>query len=91
MRARASLIFATLGRGGIAFGTALLPADALACAVCLGWSDGGGLNGGFYWSALLLTALPFAVMGALGLWVDSALRRARRRDPGPVDPRAAEE
>jgi hypothetical protein len=59
-------------------GWALLPPDAQACSVCVGWSEGQGLNGGFYWSALLLTALPFAVIAAIGAW---AWRAHRVPDP----------
>lgn len=58
-------------------GVALLPADALACSVCVGWTDGQGLNGGFYWSALLLTLLPFAVVAAIGAWAGYSARRGR--------------
>ena len=52
----------------LAAGATFFPADAEACAVCIGWAEGQGL-GGFYWSALLLTALPFAVIAAIGAWV----------------------
>ena len=57
-------------------GLALLPPEAQACSVCLGWTEGQGLNGGFYWSALLLTLLPFAVVAVIGAWVRHALRRS---------------
>ena len=68
------------GRGAAALliaGWTLLPLEARACAVCLGWTDGQGLNGGFYWSALLLTALPFVVVGVIGAWVARAAQNAR--------------
>ena len=39
--------------------------------------EGRGLNGGFYWSALLLTALPFAIVAVIGAWVGYAAWRAR--------------
>lgn len=56
---------------------ALLPAGADACAVCVGWGgEGQGLTPGFYWSALVLTTLPFVAVGVAGLW----LRRLARRD-----------
>lgn len=63
---------------------------AWACAVCIGWSDGQGLNSGFYSSALLLTALPFAILAVIGAWVGYTVYRARprhardRAEPAPV-------
>jgi hypothetical protein len=63
---------------------ALLPAAADACGVCVGWGgEGRGLTAGFYWSALVLTALPFALVGAAGIW----LRRLTRRDLRASRPR----
>jgi len=69
-----------LGRRAAALliaGWALLPLEARACAVCLGWTEGQGLNGGFYWSALLLTALPFVVVAVIGAWLTRAARLSR--------------
>lgn len=53
----------------------LAPGGAHACAVCVGWADEPAVNVGFYWSALLLTALPFAVAVAIGAWMRAAARR----------------
>lgn len=70
------------GLGGVA---ALFPAPARACAVCVGWgSEGQGLNGGFYWSALLLTALPFAVVAVIGIWVFHTVRHGGARSAAPT-------
>jgi hypothetical protein len=71
-------------------GWALLPPDAQACSVCVGWSEGQGLNGGFYWSALLLTALPFVVVGVIGAWLTRAARLSRSgRSPATTGEAAA--
>ena len=81
MLSLASWISATLGWQARIFlmaGVALFPIEAWACSVCIGWTEGRGLNGGFYWSALLLTALPFAVIAAIGAW---AWREHRVPDP----------
>ena len=59
-------------------GVILFPVDALACSVCVGWTEGQGLHAGFYVSALLLTLLPFAVVAVVGAWVSYATWRARR-------------
>ena len=59
-------------------GAALLTRDAHGCAVCLGWTEGQVLTGGFYWSALLLTLLPFAVVAAIGTWIGLTLRRSSK-------------
>lgn len=64
---------------------AFLPAEAWACSVCVGWTEGQGLNGGFYWSALLLTLLPFTVVAVIGAWLGYAFRRVRSR-PATGDP-----
>lgn len=69
-------------------GWALLPPDAQACSVCVGWPEGQGLNGGFYWSALLLTALPFVVVGIIGAWLTRAARLSRSRRT-PATPKTA--
>lgn len=56
---------------------------AEACSVCIGpGSEERGLTAGFYWSALLLTALPFALAGLIGVW----LRRATGRLSPPSPP-----
>jgi hypothetical protein len=57
---------------------ALTPTGASACAVCVGGVGESG-TAGFYWSALLLTALPFAVIAAIGAWVSRAGDGPRRR------------
>ena len=60
----------------------LLPGLAEACSVCIGpGSEERGLTAGFYWSALLLTLLPFALAAALTLSIGGVVRRA---DPGPA-------
>lgn len=57
----------------------LLPAEALACATCVGapWQK---TDVGFYWSALFLMGVPFAVAGVIGGWLFYHSRRAR--EPG---------
>jgi hypothetical protein len=57
------------------------PSQGLACSVCIGWAQSQGVSG-FYWSALLLTALPFAVIGTIGAW---AWKRLRIDEPGGRD------
>jgi hypothetical protein len=82
MSRQTSIIPALLAAGG-----ALLPVKALACAVCVGWGDGQGLNAGFYWSALFLTALPFAVIAAVGAWVRRTAAGGHREPPSdPSNP-----
>lgn len=69
--------------GGLSAWSGLVPALAEACSVCIGpGSEARGLTAGFYWSALLLTALPFAVAGLIGVW----LRRATGRLSPPSPP-----
>jgi len=75
MRDRTS-IWSTL-LGALSIGVALVSANVEACSTCVGWPDGQGVNGGFYWSALLLTALPFAVLAVIGVWVSRAAWRRR--------------
>lgn len=70
-------------------GAMLLTRDVQACSVCIGWTEGQGLTGGFYWSALLLTALPFAVVAAIGAWLVRAARRPRQA-PATPEPVGAE-
>jgi hypothetical protein len=48
------------------------------------------MNGGFYWSALLLTALPFAIVAVIGAWVRYTLWRGPRRISEMAEPRAIE-
>jgi hypothetical protein len=55
----------------------LLPARALACAVCV---DGSKLDLGFVWSAVFLMAVPFVMAGVIGGWFYSAARRGSRYD-----------
>lgn len=62
--------------------SARVPGLAEACSVCIGpGSEDRGLSAGFYWSALLLTLVPFALAAALAVSIGGAVRRA---DPGPV-------
>jgi len=70
-----------LGRRAAALliaGWALLPLEARACAICIGWAGGGDADWGYYWSALLLTLLPFVVVALVGGWIRRALRREAR-------------
>ncbi len=61
----------------------LAPGLAEACSVCIGpGSEERGLTAGFYWSALLLTLLPFALAAALALSIGGVVRR--RADPRPA-------
>jgi len=60
-----------------------LPTAARACAVCIGWTGGTEADWGYYWSALLLTLLPFAVVAVIGIWIRHALRREARRRSEP--------
>ena len=74
-----------LGRRAVALliaGWTLVPLEARACAVCIGWMGGGDADWGYYWSALLLTLLPFAVVMVIGAWV----RHAFLRSPGRGSP-----
>jgi hypothetical protein len=71
------------GAGILATALALLATEASACPAC--WSAEQGLNGGFYWSALLLTLLPFAVVASIGLWIGFATRRVFRRPASPAE------
>ena len=61
----------------ILVGVVLFPANARACAVCVGWGEGQGLHAGFYWSALLLTTLPFALVAVIGAWLRSSVKRRK--------------
>jgi len=65
------------------------PVAAEACAVCIGGGrEGTGLNPGFYWSAVVLTVLPFVAVVVAGAWLRRHLSAAGRRSvPGSaVDP-----
>jgi len=66
----------------LAAGTALVPRSAPACSAC--WSLDQGLNAGFYWSYLLLTLLPFAVAGVIGVWVAHTLWRETRHQASGI-------
>jgi hypothetical protein len=55
-------------------GILLLPARALACAVCV---DGSKLDLGFLWSAVFLIAVPFVMAGLIGGWLYYASRNGR--------------
>jgi len=77
------------GRTGLAAGLALLPAAADACAVCVDWGrEWQGLNPGFYWSAVLLTALPFVLVAAAGVWLRRLVSTADRPPASVPPPRA---
>lgn len=55
-----------------------VPGLAEACSVCVGpGSEERGLGAGFYWSALLLTLLPFVLAAALAVSFSGIVRRAR--------------
>jgi hypothetical protein len=62
------------------------PVAAEACATCIGGGgEGAGLNPGFYWSAVVLTALPFVAMVVAGAWLHRQLSATgRHRVPGPT-------
>ena len=77
-----------LGRRAVAVviaGCALFPLEARACSVCIGWTGGADADWGYYWSALLLTLLPFAVVAVVAAWVRHAFLRSSRRD-APAQP-----
>jgi hypothetical protein len=77
------------GRIGLAAGLALLPAPADACAVCVDWGrEWQGLNPGFYWSAVLLTVLPFVLVAAAGVWLSRLVWTADRASASVPRPRA---
>lgn len=68
-------------------GLTFLPTDAWGCAVCIGWG-GSGADRGYFWSWLLLTTLPFALVAVIGAWIRRVLRRPpERRGPSeaPAD------
>src|SRR3990170_4866337 len=70
-----------LGRRAVAVliaGWTLHPLEARACAVCIGWMGGVNADWAYYWSALLLTLVPFAVVMVIGAWIRRALRREAR-------------
>jgi hypothetical protein len=67
----------------------MAPEHALACAGC--WDLAQGLGAGFYWSYLLLTSLPFAVIAAIGAWVRYIQRRPIRPSASPISNPAATE
>lgn len=73
--------------GGTLGALILLSREAWACAVCLGWGDGGP-NWGYYWSWVILTLLPFVVVGVIGAWIWHALRRSTQRGARAEPPRA---
>lgn len=74
-------------RGGMARAVAaaggalatMVPDPALACAICFSGAEDTLVA--FYTTALLLTLLPFALIGGIGFWF---YRRTKARDPGPV-------
>jgi heme exporter protein D len=77
-----------LGRRAAALliaGWTLHPLEARACAVCIGWMGGVDADWAYYWSALLLTLLPFAVVAVVAAWVRHAFLRSPRRD-APAQP-----
>jgi hypothetical protein len=59
---------------------ALGPVTAEACATCIGWGrENAGLNPGFYWSAAVLTLLPFVAIVVAGVWLHRHVSAAGRR------------
>lgn len=66
-----------------------LPEVAEACAACVGWGSDGRTDGAFLWSGLLLTLLPFLLLGLAGAWVARLLRGSARECGGPTGPEAA--
>jgi hypothetical protein len=66
----------------------LMPLEAWACAVCIASGDAGP-NWGYYWSWLLLTALPFVLVGAVGAVLGLSRRRGRRPPREAPAPRNA--
>ena len=79
------MILGMLGGRALAIliaGLAFLPLEAQACSVCIGWTGGADADWRYYWSALLLTLLPFAVVMVIGAWV----RHAFLRSPGRGSP-----
>lgn len=66
-------------RSAIAAACALaLRAEVLACPKCYGATGAGTLKG-FYWSAAILTALPFVVVATVAGWVAWTARRSGSR------------
>jgi hypothetical protein len=66
--ARTGRRFSAVGSAALAW---LVPAAALACAVCGTGPDVAGdpTARGFYWGILFLMALPFSVFGAVTGWL----------------------
>lgn len=62
----------------LTLGLVFFPTAARACAVCIGWIEDQGPNVGFYWSALLLTALPFALVAGIGVWLRRVTKAGSR-------------
>ena len=71
----------------------VVAADALGCPNCkdaVDTSDPEGLNlaRGYFYSILLMLAMPFTLAGSFGCYVWREMRRQRRAEEGS-DPRAA--
>ncbi|HXG53317.1 MAG TPA: hypothetical protein VNN77_18110 [candidate division Zixibacteria bacterium] len=61
------------------FGTlAALPAQALACAVCITGAGADGSGDAFNWSVLFLMSAPYLVVGSIAGWLLYRHRRAGR-------------
>ena len=85
MRSRAVLAVAVLA--------ALVAAEAFGCPNCkdaVDTSDPEGLNlaRGYFYSILLMLAMPFTLAGAFGCYVWREMRR-QQRAPGEGEPRPA--
>jgi len=79
---RRSIPIRAAALGALSAGVALVSTNAEACSVCVGWPGEQGANVGYYWSAILLTALPFLLVAVFGVWMRHTVRRAREARPG---------
>ncbi len=69
----------------IATVVAVLPAAAGACPLCYGSSAPQVLNA-YYLSTAVLSLLPFAIVGAIGLLALRMLRRAQAATDAEIEP-----
>lgn len=70
---------------------AFVVADAFACPTCkdaVNTSDVDGLNvaRGYFYSILLMLAMPFTLVGSFGCYVWREMRRQQRATGGPPQP-----
>ena len=72
------------GAARSAFGATVIallrPSFALACPACFAASNGRGLHA-YYLSTLLLTTMPFLLIGMIGVVAYVAKRSSARRSP----------